>query len=81
MKTHELKTWTEYFERVLQGHKPFEVRKNDRDFQAGDKVLLREWDWKQDLYTGRELSFTISYVLNGGQFGVKKGYCVFGLII
>lgn len=41
---HELKTWPQYFCRVEDGSKTFEVRKNDRGYQPGDIVVLREWD-------------------------------------
>ena len=40
---HELKTWPQYFCRVADGTKTFEVRKNDRGFQQGDTVILKEW--------------------------------------
>lgn len=79
MRTHILKTWTEYFERVESGQKRFEVRKNDRDFQVGDTVILQEYDQKEDFTAGNQLTFTISYILPGGQFGIEPGYCVFGL--
>lgn len=41
---HDLKTWPTYFERLLDGSKTFEVRKDDRGYQAGDRLILREWD-------------------------------------
>lgn len=41
---HELKIWPQYFCRVKDGSKTFEVRKNDRGFQPGDFVKLREYD-------------------------------------
>lgn len=41
---HELKIWPQYFSRVIDGSKTFEVRKNDRGFQPGDEVVLREYD-------------------------------------
>jgi hypothetical protein len=49
---HELKIWPQYFCRVLDGSKTFEVRKNDRGFQPGDHVVLHEYDpnieWEED---------------------------------
>jgi hypothetical protein len=41
---HELKCWPPYFERLLDGSKTFEVRKDDRGYQTGDWLVLREWD-------------------------------------
>lgn len=41
---HDLKTAPVYFERVVSGEKTFEVRKDDRGFQSGDTLILREWD-------------------------------------
>lgn len=39
-KVHELKTWPTYWDAVERGEKLFEVRENDRFFQAGDVVEL-----------------------------------------
>lgn len=41
---HELKIWPQYYARVADGSKTFEVRDNDRDFQLGDTVILHEYD-------------------------------------
>lgn len=43
---HELKIWPEFYKRVADGSKTFEVRDNDREFQCGDTVTLKEWDPK-----------------------------------
>jgi hypothetical protein len=61
---HELKTWPIYFDAVSFGGKSFEVRRDDRPFETGDTVRLREWDEAKG-YSGRELKFRIGYVLRG----------------
>ena len=38
---HELKIYPKYFEDVISGKKTFEVRKNDRKFNIGDILILR----------------------------------------
>lgn len=40
---HELKIETDYFISVLDGSKNFEVRLNDRDFNSGDSLLMKEY--------------------------------------
>jgi hypothetical protein len=87
--THELKTWPTYFERLLREEKTFEVRRNDRGFQAGDQVRLREYNpagthdncgelgCAQRRYSGRELRFEVPYVYTGP--GVESGFAVLSL--
>lgn len=83
MTTHTLKTEQPYFQAVWDGAKPFEIRRNDRGFQPGDIVHLRE-GWKDSegefQYTGRELSRAITYVLRDGErFGLDTDFVVLGL--
>lgn len=67
---HELKCWPEFFERIKDGSKTFEVRRDDRGFQAGDSVLLREFDpsvrgvLEKGAYTDRSLLARIGFVLH-----------------
>lgn len=61
--THELKIWPSFYQAVSDRRKTFEIRNNDRGFQAEDLVILKEWDMTRSRYTGNELTFTIGYVL------------------
>lgn len=77
---HELKTVARYYEAVVDGRKTFEVRLNDRAFQTGDIVRLVKVD-EQGFYLGPPFSIEkrITYILQGGQFGIEPRYCVLGL--
>lgn len=74
---HELKTVQPFFDQVVSGAKSFEARRHDRDFRAGDLLLLREWNTVRALtvdldgsppravgYTGREHLVRATYVLD-----------------
>lgn len=75
MNEIELKILPGHFQEVTRGEKKFEVRKNDRNFQVGDIVKLREFDYTK--YIRREVLVKITYVFQGGVFGLEKGFCVF----
>lgn len=65
MATHELKILTEHFIPVLDGLKRAELRKNDRNFAAGDKLVLMEWDGD---YTGDGCERIITHVADVGDY-------------
>lgn len=85
MKSHYLKTNAEYFDAVKSGEKTFELRINDRNFQIGDLLILMRTDpgacaqKYDDIIPGERLLKTISYIFDGGKFGLEKGYCILGL--
>lgn len=76
-ETHELKILPQYFEAVLSGEKTFEVRYNDRDFQVGHFLWLREFD-PTDGYTGRFIVVRVSYILDDPAY-CKDGFVIMGL--
>ncbi len=82
MTTHTLKTEAPYFDAVERGEKTFEVRRDDRGFQRGDKVILErmhdESSWNLDSSADPQI-FTVGWILTGGQFGIEPGYVVFSL--
>lgn len=73
---HYLKTLPDDFNATTGGIKPFEVRKNDRDYTPGDFLILREFDAEQ--YTGRKMIVKVTYVLKGGNLGIDPDYVVMG---
>lgn len=77
---HDLKCWPEYFRDVERGDKPFDLRKDDRDYQPYDTLRLREWDPRAKDYTGRECRREITYVLRGPlPWGLAEGFAILGL--
>lgn len=59
MKTHELKILPEHFGPVIDELKTAELRKNDRNFKAGDLMILLEWNGE---YTGDACERVITHV-------------------
>lgn len=75
---HHLKTLPDYFNDVVSGNKRFEVRKADRPFKVGDTIILNEWNGHEQRYTGYSCSGTITYILQGGVYGISRLYVVIG---
>ncbi len=59
----EKKIWKEYFQRILDGKKTFELRLADFACHEGDTLVLKEWDEVTKAYTGREVEKRVTYVL------------------
>lgn len=75
---HALKILPQYFEAVANGTKNFEIRRNDRNYQTGDKLLLKEYE--KGHFTGRETERWVEYIYHGdGTYGLSHDYCVMGL--
>jgi hypothetical protein len=63
MRVHELKTIPVMLEQIWTGMKTAELRKNDRDYQTGDFLWLREWSKEESYRHGRYALVTITHVL------------------
>lgn len=62
----EKKIWPEYFQRILNGDKKFELRLADFECNLGDILILKEWNPKTQKYTGRimEKEIIVNDILN-----------------
>ncbi len=79
MKIHKLKTWPEYFDQVQKGIKTFEIRRDDRGFEIGDQLELMEYDQELNTFTGAVCKRRITCIIQGGQFGLNKGFVAMGI--
>lgn len=73
---HELKIVQEYFKAVKDGRKKFEIRKNDRDYNVGDILVLLEYDKYYEAFTGEKITVEITYLTGYAQ---QNDYVVLGI--
>lgn len=73
MARHHLKTWPAPFQALWDGRKRFEIRKNDRDYAVGDRLVMQVWYPNEVQWGERIVSADVSYILDGG-FGLQDGY-------
>lgn len=65
---HDLKCDGEPFALMRRGRKPMELRKDDRDYQSGDYLVLREW--VDGAYTGETLiAYVLTVIRHGDRYG------------
>lgn len=78
MYLHHIKIERAHYDNVLSGRKTFEIRRNDRGYQAGDVVVLHPLG-EHGLYDEKSpnLEATIGYVT---QYEQKENYVVFSLL-
>lgn len=70
---HELKILPEHFIAITRGKKRFEIRKNDRGFQPGDILHLREHG---AIYTGQDCIVRVVFM---SDFHQTDGFVVMGI--
>ncbi len=77
----EKKVWPEYFRKIKEGKKTFEIRLADFKCNSGDVLVLREWNPKTKKYTGRSMKKKVTYVLKTKKlkFWPKKDVDKYGL--
>lgn len=59
----EKKVWPEFFQKILDGVKTYELRLADFECKPGDTLVLKEWDPKTQEYTGRILEKVVTSIV------------------
>lgn len=75
-RVHYIRLEATYYDDVAAGIKPFELRKNDRDYKTGDILEMNEF--KDGRNTGRVIRCRVTYMLEG-YTGLTDGYCILGI--
>jgi hypothetical protein len=83
---HKVKSWPHLFEATLAGDKTHDLRRlGDREYRAGDTLLLQEFDPVKKCYTGRELTVRITYITSAenpcalSEGGLDREYCILSI--
>jgi len=89
MTIHDLKIDLKEHYSLRDGTKRFEIRKNDRNFQAGDILHLKATlytgaemaEGKPLQYTGEEMLVKVSQIIHGPIYGLAEGWCIMSVIV
>ena len=71
-RVHKLKIKSEHFSAVINKTKTAEIRYNDRNYQAGDILILNEIDSLGN-FTGNYCEVIVTHVLGDNQY-LQTGY-------
>lgn len=85
MSAHILKIDGRWFDRLADGTKTAEVRKHDRDYQIGDRLIFVRESW-EDFNSPRDMvrviEASVSHILPASVFpdAIQAGYSVLSLV-
>ena len=77
---HDIKIHTDHFAPTATGMKRAELQYNDRDYQRGDTVTMREVHAGR--LTGAKVMVLITHIIHHAEFpeGLPLGWCMFSHI-
>lgn len=84
MTTHEVKSWAPFFDAIVDGRKGYDLRKNDRNYEIGDVLVLCRYDIVEGKYTGEKCCVTITYMTSNrypcaySSLVLPHEYCILG---
>lgn len=83
---HKIKCWPAHFKQIANGTKRFEIRKNDRNYKAGDTLVICEWNIGDQSFTGFSVRMHVDSVLQEDlglsltdNWGLRPGFVAMSL--
>jgi hypothetical protein len=81
---HDLKIHPKYFEAVIEENvclrKTVEIRKDDRGYEVGHYLRLKEYDLDLASFTGKEAYVRITHILKDGVW-LTGGYVALSILL
>jgi len=78
---HDLKILPEFFYDIASGKKTFEVRKNDRNYQVGDILVLHKFYPETNFYdTNTYVKCIVTYMVDLSKIGIP-GYVAMQILV
>lgn len=77
--THELDSYPEQFEAIVQGLKTFMCGFDNQSFRVGDKLKINEFNPETILYTGRFTEMKVIYIQEGGKNDIPENYIIMSI--
>lgn len=74
-REYEIRIAPRWYQDIYAGIKTFILRKDDKDYQVGDILLLKEYTVAE---TGECVRLKIQYKLDH-EIGLQEGYCILGI--
>lgn len=59
---HKVKSWSHFFDAIVRGDKLHDLRKNDRNYNVGDTLILERYDIQKGDYTGEQCEVLVTYM-------------------
>ena len=82
---HKLKSWPQCFDPIVNGDRRHDLRRNDRNFQAGDMLELHEFDPSRKVYTGRQFEVEVTDITSNdrpcavSEKALTDGFCILSI--
>jgi hypothetical protein len=82
---HELKSWPDFFRAISGGFRTHELRRNDRCFNVGDRLMLREYEPECMKYTGATCLVEVSSITSKdvpcavSDFALDSDFCIMSI--